>query len=193
MKKNLGLILTILGAAMLVFPSILGLPKDLVGRLGAAGIFVLIVGIVINRRSKKQQPAASAKRPAAAKAAPVAPVVQVRHETLRVVGTSFENEDGTKRQVILRHLKFLDAPYVDESDPDLTPEIREGSYQGRLSLPVFVNGFQIGFVSEDDVPRVHQLMQQPGFSVGGVRITGGGQQDGRRYNYGAELTLVYRA
>ena len=54
MKQNLGLILAILGAALMVGPSIVGLRADLVVRLFAAGAFVLVVGIVLRVIGKKE-------------------------------------------------------------------------------------------------------------------------------------------
>lgn len=112
--------------------------------------------------------------------------------TFRAAGTTFDNDDGTSRQDILRHLKFGDPPWADDPE-DLSGALEETTHDGRPAVAVLVNGYQIGFVPKNSIPQVQEALASVATCyVSDVRIIGGGTgDDGRRLSYGCEITLVY--
>ncbi len=62
----------------------------------------------------------------------------------KVAGVSFVNEDGTKRQSVIRKIKFKDKPF---DTVDITFERYE--YEGNLAISVLANGIQIGNVPKE--------------------------------------------
>ena len=112
--------------------------------------------------------------------------------TFRVAGTTFKNEDGEKRQDILRHMKFGDKPYADAPD-DLCGELEKTDYNGELAIAVIVNGYQVGFVPKSNISRVCKAMKDAdSCAVSEVRVTGGGNDsEGNPLNYGCEIILDY--
>ena len=117
----------------------------------------------------------------------------VRTIRFKVAGVTFDNEDGTSRQDILRHLKFYDSPYAD-AEEEYDTEIEETTFDGDPALAVFVNGYQVGFVPAKIVPKVQKAMTCLAFSVDSTRITGGGTTDeGEKIYYGCNITASYIA
>ena len=166
------------------------------GFLSTAGIgallFIVLIVWTVRQLSKpgKKAMQAAANRQAAARAA-------VAREdsgsvSFRVAGVSFENEDGSSRQEILRHLKFGDSPWADDPD-DLTASLEETVFDGDLAFAVFINGYQVGFVPKASIRKVSEAQQHVSTCyVSSVRITGGGSgSDGRDLSYGCEITLEY--
>ena len=126
-------------------------------------------------------------RPAAA---PARMPVQ-RSITFRVAGTSHQNQDGSSRQEILRHLKFGDPPYANPGE-DLDVTIEQSTWQGEPALPICVNGYQIGFVPRDHIPEIQDALKTYAWTIDAARVTGGGNApDGTPLTYGFSITLSY--
>ena len=159
----------------------------------AAGFLSLVFWTfrVLSRPSKKQAQAAARLLKVPARA-PAPAAEDSGSVTFRVAGTTFENEDGTSRQDILRHLKFGDAPWADGPE-DLTATLEETEYEGEQAFAVFVNGYQVGNVPKASVRKVAVAQEHVATCyVSAVRILGGGRdQDGRDLSYGCEITLEY--
>lgn len=108
-----------------------------------------------------------------------------------VAGTTFNNDDGTSRQKILRALKFGDAPYAAPSGL-LDVDIVESSYEGELALQVHVNGYMIGHVPKARIAQVQKALDAGTWTVDSAEIVGGGNApDGKRLNYGCTVTISY--
>ena len=106
--------------------------------------------------------------------------------TFRVAGTTFDNDDGTSRQEILRHLKFGDEPWADGPE-DLTGTLEETDYNGETAFAVLVNGYQVGNVPRANIKQVAAALEHVSTCyVSSVRILGGGD-----LSYGCEITLEY--
>ena len=135
------------------------------------------------RPAARQQQAAP--RPAAPR--PAAPAgTDSGSITFRVAGTTFDNDDGTSRQEILRHLKFGDEPWADGPE-DLTGTLEETDYNGETAFAVLVNGYQVGNVPRANIKQVAAALEHVSTCyVSSVRILGG-----RDLSYGCEITLEY--
>lgn len=62
-----------------------------------------------------------------------------------VAGVTFTNDDGQKRQRIIRSIKWHDKPFKDKVE--ITFERYE--FQDRLAIRVLANGLQIGNVPKE--------------------------------------------
>lgn len=166
------------------------------GFLATAGIaallFIVLIVWTFRQLSKPGKKARQAvmNRQAAARSA--ASGMDSGSVSFRVAGVSFDNEDGTSRQEILRHLKFGDSPWANDPD-DLVASIEETTFDGDLAFTVFVNGYQVGFVPKASVRKVSEALQHVAtYFISSVRITGGGSgSDGRDLSYGCEISLEY--
>ena len=96
-----------------------------------------------------------------------------------VVGESFDNEDGTSRQDILRDYANFSSGY---SDP-LT-SIEEFEYEGERALAVKINDQQIGCIARKDLPSVFRDLKTAENIY--LSVVGGGDED----LYGAKVTLI---
>lgn len=110
----------------------------------------------------------------------------------RVAGVTFDNEDGSSRQEILRHMKYGDPPWADDPE-DLLCTLEETEFGGEPAFAVWVNGFQIGFVPKNFIRQVQTAQAHMSTCyISSVRILGGGQDDsGRNLSYGCEVTIVW--
>lgn len=144
-----------------------------------------------NRLQSSTQNAPAAARPAPRAADPqpaAAPAYQF--VDFHVAGTSFNNDDGTQRQVILRHIKFKDAPYV--TDPEhLNLQIVGYEYEGEPAYKCLVNGYQIGNVPANKVADVAEALKHDDVTISGFDVIGGGMRNGERMSYGASMALRY--
>ena len=157
-------------------------------------LFILLFLWTIHRLvtpSKRARQAAARQAPVSS-AAPSGSAADSGSVTFRVAGTTFDNDDGSSRQEILRHLKFGDEPWAEDPE-DLTVSIEEETYQGELAFSVLVNGYQVGFVPKSQIRKVENARRHiASCYVSDVRITGGGRtDDGRELSYGCTITLEY--
>ena len=112
--------------------------------------------------------------------------------TFRVAGATFDNDDGTSRQEILRHLRFGDPPWADDPE-DLTATLEEETFEGEPAFAVLINGYRVGSVPKKMIPQVQKAQEHVATCfVSSVRILGGGtSEDGKQLSYGCEITLEY--
>lgn len=147
--------------------------------------------IAARQKAMRQQQAAA--RPAGSGAnMPASAAVDSGSITFRVAGTTFDNDDGSSRQEILRHLKFGDAPWANDQD-DLTATLEETEYDGQQAITVFINDYQVGFVPKTSIRQVAAARKHVATCyVSDVRILGGGaDSEGRPLSYGCEITVEY--
>ena len=69
---------------------------------------------------------------------------------IKVAGVTFNNDDGTSRQLILRKLHFHDSPFNEYADV----EIRRYEFKGQSAYGVYVNDMQIGNIPADLIPFI---------------------------------------
>ena len=111
--------------------------------------------------------------------------------TFHVAGVTFDNEDGTNRQKILRALRFGDEPYAAPSGLN-DVQIIDTFYDGELAYEVHVNDYQIGYVPKKLIPQVKAAMDTCTCTADQIEFIGGGtDEDGNRRSYGAIVTLTY--
>lgn len=159
------------------------------------GFVVLIYWSIRHITAPKKSQRVAAQHAAAARLAADRATVAAADSgsvTFRVAGVTFNNEDGTSRQDILRHLKFGDAPWADDPE-DLTATLEETTFEGEQAFAVLVNGYQIGFVPKTSIRKVAAAQEHVATCfVSNVRILGGGTgTDGRTVSYGCEITMEY--
>lgn len=100
----------------------------------------------------------------------------------KVVGTSFQNKDGTNRQGILRRIKFDVPEYVC---PEVT--VKSYEYEGEPAFAVYANDKQIGNISREDIPS---LLENTDELIDANIVVFGGETPDK--NCGAEIILTYK-
>lgn len=75
---------------------------------------------------------------------------EYEYKTCRVAGVSFENDDGSDRQELLKKIRYRGAPY--QVDP--TIRLEKAQYDGKDAVAVYANENQIGWISEFDLPAI---------------------------------------
>lgn len=113
-----------------------------------------------------------------------------KYMTIRVVGVTFDNEDGTNRQNILRHIRFRDPPF---DDADVCAELHPYDFNGEDAIAVLVADQMIGNIPKT---RVSEIMDHWNNLEGitAIDIIGGGKDEfGDPLNYGAEITIRFRS
>lgn len=101
----------------------------------------------------------------------------------KVAGVTFDNEDGSSRQRILK------AAMAEEASGTVDLELNEDE-KGVVTIAVFYDGEQIGYIPKNRIADVDPIMD---------RITAGNltverfrpDEDDGEYIYRADLTLVY--
>lgn len=102
-----------------------------------------------------------------------------------VVGTSFDNDDGTSRQGVLRRIKFgVKYGVYDYVCPEIT--LNQYEYQEEPAVSVLANGVQIGHISKEDVSA---FLKNKGELFDAAIDVFGGKPD---ENCGAEIILTYK-
>ena len=166
-----------------------------VGGEPAAGLFLAlpnILSLIFVRMTKENAPAPAPiiPEPVLAMAETPAPKKDPNFTILqyRVKGTTFKNEDGTRRQTLLRKIKFQDAPFARSVDVSLA----EYEYEGEPALGVYVNDLQVGNIPKEDVPFLIDNWERIE-KIADFRVTGGGRSDsGENLNYGALVSVRLR-
>lgn len=149
-----------------------------------AVLAILFIVLMVWSVRRMLRPAAGKQQAAPRPAAPAG--TDSGSITFRVAGTTFDNDDGTSRQEILRHLKFGDEPWADGPE-DLTGTLEETDYNGETAFAVLVNGYQVGNVPRANIKQVAAALEHVSTCyVSSVRILGGGD-----LSYGCEITLEY--
>ena len=149
-----------------------------------AVLAILFIVLMVWSVRRMLRPAAGKQQAATRPAAPAG--TDSGSITFRVAGTTFDNDDGTSRQEILRHLKFGDEPWADGPE-DLNAELEETEYNGETAFAVLINGYQVGNVPRANIKQVAAALEHVSTCyVSSVRILGGGD-----LSYGCEITLEY--
>lgn len=107
----------------------------------------------------------------------------------RISGVTYNNDDGTSRQELLRRIKFSEPPF--ENGDSLDVSLKPSTFNGSPCIECRVNGILIGHVPKDKVESVAQAIEKEGACVSGFRITGGGEIHGKAINYGVEMAVRY--
>lgn len=146
-----------------------------------AVLFILLVLWTLHKLTEPAKRRIRAAAPAAAPAADDSGTI-----IFRVAGTTFDNEDGTSRQDLLRGFRSQDP-----EDLDVTFE--ETDHADEQAIAVLVNDQQVGFVPKSRIPQVTEARKHVATCyVSGVRIIGGGTDpEGNPLAFGCEITLEY--
>lgn len=100
-------------------------------------------------------------------------------------GVTYENEDGTDRQLLLRKLHFHDAPF----DHNIDVSVKECRFNDEIAFSVLVNDLQIGFIPKSQVSYVNDNFSRI-IEVSKIKVYGGGKdKNGKTISYGASITL----
>lgn len=105
---------------------------------------------------------------------------------IKVTGVTFNNDDGTSRQLILRKLHFHDSPFNEYADV----EIKQYEFKGQPAYGVYVNNMQIGNIPADLIPFMQDNIGRIE-SISYIDVYGGGQKDGKPISYGCKITLRF--
>ena len=190
-KKIVGLLMLLLAAAFLAAGIKQG-DKALLGGVALAALFTFLgLRRLITVKPKKgnQTPKAAPPAPIQHAAAPQPPKPSYSFVNFSVAGTSFKNDDGTERQVILQHLKFQDPPYATDDNYDV--HIQPYEYKGKPAYKCLVNGYMVGNVPAVVIPQVEEALRHDDLTVTGFGITGGGTLNGEKLFYGCDIALRY--
>lgn len=130
----------------------------------------------------------TAKAPAAAPvpSAPAQRQSKYIFAPIKVTGVTFNNDDGSSRQLILRKLHFHDSPFNEYADV----EIKQYEYKGQPAYGVYVNNMQIGNIPADLIPFIQDNIERIE-SISYIDVYGGGQKDGKPISYGCKITLRF--
>lgn len=117
----------------------------------------------------------------------VAPKQEYEHIKFNVKGVTFKNEDGSRRQTILRRLKFRDPPF----DGKIITSLEEYEFDGEKALAICVNDLQIGSLPKELLNIAFEHIDD-NLCISAVDVCGGGKdENGEQRNYGAEAYLRY--
>lgn len=171
------------------------------------GIFLLIVGIALNKKpttdgslglevgkpqKKESQPLHSEHREISEGFAR-----NVKVECYRVAGVTFDDDFGNSRQEMLKNM------FVDEVENDgiahHTFKFEDYTYQGKPAIHVIVDGHQIGSVHAKDLDKVNDFRSH-GIDIDTFEILCGGDsssvaiddiEDGEKFDYNRIYSVEY--
>lgn len=108
---------------------------------------------------------------------------------ITLAGVSFQNDDGTDRQTLLRMLHFHDAPF----DGNINVSVKESSFNGEIAFPVLVNDLLVGFIPKSQISYINENFDRI-IDVSNIKVYGGGKdKNGKSISYGASIALKLRA
>jgi hypothetical protein len=102
----------------------------------------------------------------------------------KVKGVTFDNDDGTDRQEILKR----NEPIVGKSEVNL--ELRKYLYKGESAIGVYINNEMVGNVPKDEVNKVNKIMDNPNAKVKSASINSF-EDDYCNVIYCMDVTLSY--
>lgn len=103
-------------------------------------------------------------------------------------GVTYQNDDGTDRQFLLRRLHFRDTPF----DESIELSVKECRFNDEIAFSVLANNLQIGFIPKSQVNYVSDNFNRI-VEVTKVKVYGGGHdKQGNVISYGASITLKLR-
>lgn len=105
---------------------------------------------------------------------------------IKVAGVTFNNDDGTDRQLILRKLHFRDNPFSKYVDV----EIKQYEFKGSPAYGIYANDMQIGNIPANLVPFMQDNIERIE-SISHIDVYGGGHKDGKPISYGCKIILRF--
>nr|UWF85605.1 MAG: HIRAN domain protein [Bacteriophage sp.] len=105
---------------------------------------------------------------------------------IKVAGVTFNNDDGTDRQLILRKLHFRDNPFSKYVDV----EIKQYEFKGSPAYGIYANDMQIGNIPANLVPFMQENIERIE-SISHIDVYGGGHKDGKPISYGCKIILRF--
>lgn len=117
---------------------------------------------------------------------------QIKHQdkylfaSIKVAGVTFNNDDGTSRQSVLRKLHFHDSPFNEYADV----EIKQYEFKDQLAYGIYVNDMQIGNIPADLISFIQENIERIE-SISHIDVYGGGKKDGKPISYGCKITLRF--
>ena len=183
-KKLLGILFIVLAAVCFASAAAEGGQNAMIGGAAAALLF-LILGLRFLGVFNKKKSAAKSQQKQAPAAPAAAPKRSRAFVSFKAAGVTFRNDDGSDRQTILRHLKFLDPPYIPSGAQEATLEFVNYTYEGEPAIRITINGYTIGNVPKDKIQEVSDALRKPGMSAAYTIYGGSG------HNYGCEVGISY--
>ena len=158
--------------------------------LGGGAVILAIM--LLRWIGQDQQAVRMAQATATPRKAPVAEKAKAPYEfmTFRVAGVSFNNEDGTSRQSILRAFRFRDPPFDEHSNVT----VEDTGYNGEPAFQIKLNGICVGWVPKDEIAELSSKWDKID-KITAFDVTGGGfdPDTGERRHYGATISIRFFA
>lgn len=186
MEKVTAIVLIVCGALLIWGMGISGEFTLVTVILTFTALGMIIYGALWLRRLNKEKKEAKKAPPQQPKqVAPVLPPDAYEFRRYKVVGVTFDNDDGSSRQEILKQMHFREPPYNKPFDLELRPY----DYEGEQAVAVCAAGQMIGNISRDDLPEVLGNWKRT-TAICDVDVYGGGAAPyGHELKYGAKVTL----
>lgn len=112
---------------------------------------------------------------------------EFEHRTFKIVGVTFDNEDGTNRQSLLRKIKFKDSPF----DGDVVFDLFRYEYEGKPACGVTADDAQVGNIATTDVDFVVLNWDRMICITDFTAYGGGRDEEGKKKSIGAEIVVRY--
>lgn len=113
--------------------------------------------------------------------------------TFKVVGVTFSNPDGTKRQALLDKLLRRKPPFAEKKDDDgIEITIERGEYEGEPAFSVYANGYQLGNIGREDIPFFVKRWYDFERVTNGSIYGGGTDDEGHAINYGLRIDCLFK-
>lgn len=107
---------------------------------------------------------------------------------ITLAGVTYQNDDGTDRQLLLRRLHFHDTPF----DGDVDVSVKECRFNDEIAFAVLANDLQLGFIPKSQIAYVSDNFDRI-IEVTKIKVYGGGRdKSGNTISYGASITLKLR-
>lgn len=102
-------------------------------------------------------------------AEPIKPVETYEFYRVKTVGVTFNNDDGTSRQELIRKLYYHEPPFTNK---EIELALEEYEYRGEPAFKVLVDGYQLGNLSRADAKYMEENKDRC-VTLCGAEIVGG--------------------
>ena len=102
-------------------------------------------------------------------AEPIKPVETYEFYRVKTVGVTFNNDDGTSRQELIRKLYYHEPPFTNK---EIELALEEYEYRGEPAFKVLVDGYQLGNLSRADAKSMEENKDRC-VTLCGAEIVGG--------------------
>ena len=160
--------------------------------MGLALILIVALSLWFVYRKPKAKPKAPADSTSTSStrrtgsASSYKPSLPAEHKrVLKVAGVTFNNDDGSSRQALLKKLYFRDAPFDDYTQISF----EQFFWQDEIAFKVLADGYCIGNVAKKDIDfiNIHEL----DLLVEDIEVVGGVAPSGEHINYGCNIRVSY--